>query len=314
VLAEDAAEGALVAGLGMFEQGFYNQLGFGTGSYDHWVSFDPAQLTVALQPRVPTRLSAEDFETAHAARLGRRLGHGSCNITPPAMTRFDMGPPGEDFGLGYCDAPDGELTHYFWCRPDAESGPYRIKWIVFRTREELHELLALLKTFADQVRLVGLREMHGVQLFDLVRHPFRERAARRGGRLETKVEAAAYYQFRMLDIPGCLARTRLPTDERLDFSLALTDPITERLPEDAPWRGCAGKYAVSLGPECSAQAYAERSSPTLHATVNAFTRLWLGVRPATGLAMTDDLDGPPELLEALDRVLRLPTPLPDWDF
>ena len=44
--------------------------------------------------------------------------------------------------------------------------------------------------------------------------------------------------------------------------------------------------------------------PTLTATVNAFTRLWLGVRPATGLAVTDDLSGPPELLQQLDQLAR----------
>jgi hypothetical protein len=48
--------------------------------------------------------------------------------------------------------------------------------------------------------------------------------------------------------------------------------------------------------------------------VGAFTRLWLGVRPASGLAITDDLCAPPALLDQLDRVLRLPEPKPDWDF
>jgi hypothetical protein len=38
------------------------------------------------------------------------------------------------------------------------------------------------------------------------------------------------------------------------------------------------------------------------------------VRPATGLACTDDLCGPPELLAQLDRAFRLPQPTPDWDF
>ncbi len=42
--------------------------------------------------------------------------------------------------------------------------------------------------------------------------------------------------------------------------------------------------------------------------------MWLGVRPATGLAVTDNLAGPHELLERLDAVLRLPDPKPDWDF
>ena len=52
----------------------------------------------------------------------------------------------------------------------------------------------------------------------------------------------------------------------------------------------------------------------LTASVNAFSRMWLGVRPATALNFTDDLSGPPELLEALDSLLRLPDPQPDWDF
>ena len=46
----------------------------------------------------------------------------------------------------------------------------------------------------------------------------------------------------------------------------------------------------------------------------AFTRLWLGVRPATGLAITDDLHGPDDLLDALDERLRLPEPVADWAF
>jgi hypothetical protein len=35
---------------------------------------------------------------------------------------------------------------------------------------------------------------------------------------------------------------------------------------------------------------------------------------AIGLAVTDELSGPPELLRQLDRTLRLPQPRPDWDF
>ncbi len=60
--------------------------------------------------------------------------------------------------------------------------------------------------------------------------------------------------------------------------------------------------------------YPEGRSPKGAAPVNAFSRMWLGVRPATALNFTDDLSGPPELLEALDSLLRLPDPQPDWDF
>ncbi len=44
------------------------------------------------------------------------------------------------------------------------------------------------------------------------------------------------------------------------------------------------------------------------------TRLWLGVRPATALKITDDLDGPLESLEQLDWTFRLPAPETGWDF
>ncbi len=71
---------------------------------------------------------------------------------------------------------------------------------------------------------------------------------------------------------------------------------------------------MTLGSSSGAEPARDNTLPTLTATVNAFTRLWLGVRPATGLAITDDLDGPAELLAQLDEVLRLPAPHPDWDF
>lgn len=90
--------------------------------------------------------------------------------------------------------------------------------------------------------------------------------------------------------------------------------IDHALGEDAQWRGVAGDYVVTLGPSSRAEQGSDDALPTLSASVNAFTRMWLGVRPATGLAVTDNLAGPPPLLEALDPVLRLPDPKPDWDF
>ena len=93
-----------------------------------------------------------------------------------------------------------------------------------------------------------------------------------------------------------------------------TDPIADRLPEHAPWRGCGGEYTVAIGRESSSAPGHDASLPTMHASVNAFTRLWIGVDSATSIAFSDDLDGPPELLAQLDRSLRLPSPYPDWQF
>ena len=98
------------------------------------------------------------------------------------------------------------------------------------------------------------------------------------------------------------------------FNLALHDPIERFLDEGAPWRGISGDYVVALGPHSGAELGRDETLPTLTCSVGAFTRLWLGVRPATGLAVTDELEGPEELLRELDGVLRLPEPKLDWDF
>jgi hypothetical protein len=313
-LAADAAAGALVVSLGVFEQGYYDQLGFGTGSYELWCSFDPARLKIAAKPRVPRRLTINDWPAMHAARLVRRRGHGAANINPPELTHADLMWSENGFGLGYGDGPQGELTHYFWVSAkEVEHGPYDVWLMVFQTAEQFRELMALLQSLGDQVRLVSLREPPGIQIQDLLEQPFRQRALTKGSKFESSSRASAYWQVRLLDLPGCLARTHLPGPE-VRFNLKLTDPLEPLLDENAPWRGVAGDYVVTLGPSSGAEPGRDAALPTLAASVGAFTRLWLGVRPATSLAVTDDLAGPPALLQNLDWLLRLPAPKPDWDF
>ncbi len=313
-VARDAANGAAVSLLGMFEQGYYNQLGFGNGSYEHWCAFDPAQLKVSLKPRVPRRLTPDDWEAVHASRLARLRGHGACNLDAPQVSRAEMLWSRNGFGLGYTDGANGELTHYLWCgTKDVENGPYRVWWTSYRTREEFLELLALLKNLGDQVRLVKLREPQGIQLQGLLKQPFKTQQVTKESKYESKITASAYWQVRICDLPGCLARTHLAGDG-VSFNLVLSDPIEQFLDDSASWRGVAGEYLVTLGPTSSAEPGSDASLPTLDASVGAFTRMWLGVRPATGLAWTEELSGPQDLLEQLDRVLRLPDPKPDWDF
>ena len=114
LVAEAAEAGAAVIGLGMFEQGFYNHLGFGTGGYDQWVAFDPAQLIVDVEPRIPRRLTKADWFQMRAGRLARWRQHGNVNLFPDGLSQADAGWSKHDFGLGYQDE-SGHLTHYFWC-------------------------------------------------------------------------------------------------------------------------------------------------------------------------------------------------------
>jgi hypothetical protein len=313
VLAADAAAGTLVAGLGMFEQGFYNQLGFGTGSYEHWVSFDPARLRVEAKARVPRRVTADDWQAVHASLLARRRVHGSVSFSSVEMVQAELKFAKGGFGLGYYDGPSGELTHHFWCRARGEHGPYSVVWLSYQTLEQFLELMVLLRNLGDQVRLVRMREPPGIQLQDLIAQPFKQRQITRRGEFEADADAAAYWQVRICDLAGCMRCTRL-LGGPVRLNLRLSDPIERFLDENAPWRGIGGEYVVQLGPVSEAAPGRDPSLPTLDASVGAFTRLWLGVAPASGLAATDALAGPAALLADLERALLLPTPKVDWDF
>ena len=312
-VAADAAAGAAVSGLGMFEQGYYNRLGFGSGAYNHWLHFDPAHLTVDRKPPVPVRIAVDDWEAVHANRAQRSRAHGSCNL-PPAFTRAEMIWSKNGFGLGYKKGDGNELSHHVWLSAEGgEPGPYHLLWLAYHDAEQFLDLMALVKSLGDQVRLVRIIEPAGIQMQDLLRRPFQLRTSTQKSKFENTMRAAAYWQMRILDVPACLKAAKLRGDE-LRFNLALTDPIADLLPADASWRGVAGDYVVTLGPSSGAEAGVDAALPTLNASVGAFTRMWLGVRPATGLAITDGLSGPPELLDKLDETLRLPDPTPDWDF
>jgi len=310
-IAHDAQQGAAVAGLGMFEQGFYNRFGFGTGPYEFRCTFDPATLQIPLEPRIPTRLSADDWEAIHASRLSRLRTHGATTILPTEFTRGELTAMKNGFGFGYFDE-GGHLTHHIWCSAkDTEGGPYNVRWMAYRNRDQLFELLALLRDMSDQIASVGIHEPAGIQLQDLLRQPFRSRRLTRRSKYENRMSATAYWQIRILDLNRALAQTHLQREVK--FSLVLTDPI-ERFIDEGGWRGISGEYTVTLGPESGASAGKTEGLPELRASVGAFSRMWLGVRPASRLAWTDELAGPAELLDELDRVLCLPRPSSDWDF
>jgi len=313
-LALDVVGGAAVAGLGMFDQGFYDALGFGTGGYEHYFRFDPAHLRAEIPQRMPRRLSKGDWGDVHAARLCRSRQHGEINLTPAAATRTEMLWQKKGFGLGYRDGPDGALTHYIWCEDrGGENGPYAVRWFVYRTPQQFWELMGLLKSLGDQVHWVEMAEPPGIQLQDLLDQPFKQQRITRRSAHPLGSRSAAWWQMRICDLSACLERIQL-SQGALTFNLSLQDPIEKYLDEEAPWRGVGGEYVVSLGSSSRVERGREADLHTMTATVNAFTRLWLGVRPASSLAITDDLQAPAGLLDDLDRILRLPQPHVGWDF
>jgi hypothetical protein len=316
-LAHDVAvNGSLVAELGMFEQGFYDRLGFGTGAPIPWMWLDPGTIRVDAPRRAPVRLGMDDWMRVHESRLRRRPRHGACSITTPNHTRHDMMVLKQPFGLGFVDSSSGELTHHIWCvQEGAFSGPVEVRWMAWRTPEQFRELMALLGSLGEQTRLLKMAEPPGIQLQDLLHKPFQRMQSGWEGKFGTRTRYNAYTQLRICDLPGCLERTRLRSGESVTFHLTLTDPIEEHL-RDAPWRGIGGEYVVTLGPESHAEPGKSAAGlPAMRTSVNTFSRLWHGVRSPTALAHScADLEARADLLETLDRVLAMPTPLPDWDY
>jgi hypothetical protein len=318
VAADVVEDGAVVATLGIFEQGFYNRLGFGTVCDIPWVSFDPAHLNVKRDFATPVRLDADDWERIHSCRLERLRRHGACSILSADVTRAELMLGNHPFGLGFTDG-EGRLTHHLWCRADGvAAGPYIVHWMAYRDREGFLDLMALLRSLGEQVRLVRMPEPPSVQIQDLLTRPFRRMSISEKSPFEAKFSSFSYVQTRICDLAACLEKTRFKTTDSVTFNMSLADPIEGLLDPETKkrWCGTAGHWVVTLGPE----SHAERASPdpglpTLRTSVNTFSRMWLGVRPPSGLAMTStDLDAPEELIERLDDVLRLPPPQPDWEY
>ena len=313
LIAEEAEAGAIVSTLGIFEQGFYDQLGYGSGSYEHWMSFDPADIDIDQKIRPPQRLQGKDWKQIHQALQNRKRQHGGVTLFSEHIVEAELGWSKKGFGLGYADGPNGELTHYFWGKSADENGPIIIYSMAFQTNEQFIELMALLKSLGDQIRLVKMREPAGIQLQDLVQTPFRYRIVTEKSKFEHINRASAYWQTRICNLEACIAATRL-NSRSLCFNLDLSDPLEKLIDPEMTWRGCAGKYTMELGSTSKATSGFEEGLPTLVADIGTFTRLWLGVRPATGLSITSNLSGPAALIKDLDEVLCLPDPHPDWDY
>ncbi len=314
-IAEAAAKGTHISALGMFEQGFYNKLGYGTGSYEHFISFDPDHLKIPGKAPVPERIKVEDYKKVHEAKLERKKRHGYCTLLPPEITRAEMffGQK-EPFGLGYKDK-EGNITHHIWVLPNKElHGPYFIRWMTFNTIEQFFDLMNLIKNLGDQVHLVKIFEPAGIQFQDLINKPIKDTTVTKKSDYQVINKAMAYWQIRLLDLKSCINNTSIK-GETVEFNLKLKDPIEKYLDESSPWTGLSGNYSVRFGEISNINKEFKSNLPTLKTDINTFTRMWIGaVRPAL-LPYTNYFEAPQELINKLDNLfVTLPTPKIDWDF
>ncbi len=309
-----AQSGASVSMLGIFDQGYYDRLGFGSMPYSRFQTIDPASLRVPVSRRIPRRISAGDAGRVHANRLARHRRHGSCSLHGVGMTRCEMlwDTGDSNFGLGYEDG-QGRLTHHVWMKAKGEHGPYNVHWMAWETPEQLFELLGLLKSLSDQVHGIRMCDPPGIQLQDLLDRPFATHRMRKGGDFDSGMHSAAWQQLRILDMEACVAAMHLHGPP-VTFNAVVTDPITQYLPESAQWQGVGGTWRIELGETSRAERCEDSSLPTLRTSVGAFSRLWIGAASAEALSITDDFAADADLTKALDATIRLPQPQHDWEF
>lgn len=313
-MAAGAANGAVVSALGIFDQGFYDRLGYGSLDIMRLIRFDPKDIRVDTTARSPLRFTEKDVDEIHAARSRRWLRHGGVNFDSAKRTLADMQECTNGIGFGYRDHPDGGISHMIWfSRKDAENGPFRVIFTVWETREQLRELMAFLHSLADQVHLVVMEEPPGIALQDFIHRPLRSRAITQKSKYETGITAMTYQQARIVNLQAAI-ETLSVHGPSIDFNLIIKDPVTRFLPQDAPWSGCGGNYTIHIGETSTLKTGHTDGLETLSADIGAFSRLWLGSSTATALAVTSDFDGPEALLSALDACICLPVPRFDWNF
>ena len=311
VIAQDAKAGAVVSGLGVFEQGFYNRLGFGSGTYVHWIGFDPAWLVPLPKPAVPLRLDRSHWKSIHQSRLRRRKLHGAVDLLPPEISKTEMLELKNTFGLGY--KKNGKITHCVIMHADnVEEGPYHVAWMSYENLQQFQELLSLIAGLGDQVRQVRMREPLEIQMQDFIRKPFQLLSLTRKGNFEAGLKAYAYWQMRILDLKRCVAA--MSCDGEMKINLVIDDPILQFLPKGTVWKGCKGEYTLSLGVKSSLKKGLTGGLKTLRASIGDFTRFWMGIQSAEVLNISGVFEGSLELLNSLDRIYQIPVPEPDWEY
>lgn len=304
-------EGMSLTALGMFDQGFYDRLGFATGAYEQEIAFDPGSLKVDIPTRPAVRLTLGESAEMHAAMRKRFRSHGSVVLDSPTVFRAELGFGEKSFGLGFRDA-DGVLSHFMWLDPqdNPAHGPYEVRYMAYRKPEDILELLGLLKSLSDQIYSVSMIEPPELQMQMLLARPLRNMDLSKGSKHESRLRSFAWWQARILDMAQVVPALA-DASQSLEFEARVTDPLA-KFDSNA---GIGGTWHLTLGPGAKAERCAEGSGlPVLTTSVNALSRLLLGVGAASRLALTDELSASVDLLAELDAALHLPSPVVGWDF
>ncbi len=307
-LEEAARSGQALSALIMFEQGFYDRLGFGLGGYKRVFTFDPEKLNIAEDPVMPARLSIDEWKSVHQALKRRDRSHGGISIKSPEFIKAELEwDKNESYGLGYYD-DDGSISHFLWLWRQGDShGPLLVKFLACRNQAQLLDLLAIISRLGDQIHAVKMSEPYCLRLRDFISYPHKQERKTTGGKLSYKSRVEAPGQLKILDLRRCIEALAIPGAE-LEFNLKLEDPLSKFAGEDSP-AVISGEFSLKLGEESQLKEGTVQGLPTLQSSINAFTRLWLGSASPLELKASSQFSAPSELFRKLEETFRwLPEP------
>lgn len=312
MIGDEIKKGTAVAGLGMFEQGFYNRLGFSTMGYENWYSFDPSKLTIYKKGGIPFRLKPEDYLEAHKCFKTAMKHHGFVTLDPPELFQAEMMWTKNGFGLGY--KTDGKLSHYIWMGAEnVEAGPYRVHFMAYENWEQFLQLMGILKSLEEQVRTIKMKEPVFIQLQDFIEKPFQLQAITQKNKYESKIKSQAYQQLRICNLKKCIEAISFNGDE-FSFNLKLSDPINDFLETSEKRNECQGDFTINIGKMSSIEKGLEKNLPMVKSSINAFSRLWIGILPAETIGLVEEIEIDEELKEKLTKAFYNPDVRSNWDY
>jgi hypothetical protein len=316
-IAEMGDDGAAVALLGMFEQGFYDRFGFGVGPYEHNVWAYPGSLRVPAEYRTPERFDFEHHsDELHEAVVSRYRTHGGVVIGGERSTATVVNLDQQVSVYGY--RTEGSISHWMAVEHTEEFGPDRVVAWAFQSPQQCLELLRLVQEWGDQVDLIRFIEPAWMQAQDFDADPVHNYRRTKGSKVHVRTDADAWWQVRIVNMDTCIAAME-PVAEPFEVVAEIEDPVADHLADSGysgSWEPLSGVWRLSFGRQHRAERLADTSrNVDLRTSVNALSRWWLGVLPASSLGVIRQMDASHDLLRLLDPLTaQLPRPHPGWDF
>jgi predicted acetyltransferase len=316
-IAEMGDDGAAIALLGMFEQGFYDRFGFGVGPYEIKVWAYPGSLRVPVEYRTPERFDFDHHsDELHEAVLKRHRTHGGVVIGGERSTSTAVNLDHEVSIYGY--RTDGVASHWMAVEHNGENGPDRVVAWAYQSPEQCLELLRLIQEWGDQVDLIRFIEPPWMQAQDFDAEPGHNYRRTKGGTAHVRTEADAWWQIRIVDLQACIGAMG-PVAEPFELVVEIDDPVERHLTDSGfsgSWEPLSGRWRFSFGQSHSVEQLDDHTPQAdLRTTINALSRWWLGVLPASALGVIGQMDGGSATLDRLDQLtVHLPRPHPGWDF